>query len=140
MSITGYSDPIRTLRMVRVTGFEPAASCSQSRRATNCATPGYLVFSEFPRVFPKQARYHLRYTRLFGFYPAGHIHPKQPRDHRCRSPAFLRPCASCSVAGSPISIMDCRGKVNLRLPPCPRAEKQNPPPAGRFGIPGSPLF
>ena len=29
--------------MVRVTGFEPAASCSQSRRATNCATPGYEV-------------------------------------------------------------------------------------------------
>ena len=29
--------------MVRVTGFEPAASCSQSRRATNCATPGYFV-------------------------------------------------------------------------------------------------
>ena len=29
--------------MLRVTGFEPAASCSQSRRATNCATPGYLV-------------------------------------------------------------------------------------------------
>ena len=27
--------------LVRVTGFEPAASCSQSRRATNCATPGY---------------------------------------------------------------------------------------------------
>ena len=80
-------------------------------------------------LLPKQARYHLRYTRLFGFYPAGHIHPKQPRDHRCRSPAFLRPCASCSVAGSPISIMDCRGKVNLRLPLHPRAEKQNPPPA-----------
>ena len=30
--------------LVRVTGFEPAASCSQSRRATNCATPGYLIF------------------------------------------------------------------------------------------------
>ena len=30
-------------KMVRVTGFEPAASCSQSRRATNCATPGYEV-------------------------------------------------------------------------------------------------
>ena len=28
-------------KVVRVTGFEPAASCSQSRRATNCATPGY---------------------------------------------------------------------------------------------------
>ena len=27
-----------------MTGFEPAASCSQSRRATNCATPGYFVF------------------------------------------------------------------------------------------------
>ena len=25
--------------LVEVTGFEPAASCSQSRRATNCATP-----------------------------------------------------------------------------------------------------
>ena len=30
--------------MVRGTGFEPAASCSQSRRATNCATPGYSVY------------------------------------------------------------------------------------------------
>ena len=29
--------------MVRVTGFEPAASCSQSMRATNCATPGYEI-------------------------------------------------------------------------------------------------
>ena len=29
--------------LVRVTGFEPAASCSQSRRATNCANPGFLV-------------------------------------------------------------------------------------------------
>ena len=29
--------------MVRVEGFEPPASCSQSRRATNCATPGYFV-------------------------------------------------------------------------------------------------
>ena len=28
-------------KVVRVTGFEPAASCSQSRRATSCATPGY---------------------------------------------------------------------------------------------------
>ena len=27
-----------------MTGFEPAASCSQSRRATNCATPGYFIF------------------------------------------------------------------------------------------------
>ena len=27
--------------LVRVEGLEPPASCSQSRRATNCATPGY---------------------------------------------------------------------------------------------------
>ena len=26
-----------------MTGFEPAASCSQSRRATNCANPGFWV-------------------------------------------------------------------------------------------------
>ena len=37
----------QNLPVVRVTGFEPAASCSQSRRATNCATPGYLVFRSF---------------------------------------------------------------------------------------------
>ncbi len=30
--------------MVEVTGLEPAASCSQSRRATNCATPRYSAF------------------------------------------------------------------------------------------------
>ena len=50
-----------------MTGFEPAASCSQSRRATNCATPGYLVFYPAGRIFPNQARYQLRYTRIFTF-------------------------------------------------------------------------
>ena len=30
--------------IVGVTGFEPAASCSQSRRATNCATPRTFLF------------------------------------------------------------------------------------------------
>ena len=53
--------------MVRVTGFEPAASCSQSRRATNCATPGYSVFYPAGRILPNQARYQLRYTRIFNF-------------------------------------------------------------------------
>ena len=51
--------------LVRVTGFEPAASCSQSRRATNCATPGYEVVGWPGRILPKQARYQLRYTRIF---------------------------------------------------------------------------
>ena len=31
--------------VVRVTGLEPAASCSQSRRATSCATPGNNTFA-----------------------------------------------------------------------------------------------
>ena len=35
-----------------MTGFEPAASCSQSRRATNCATPGYSVFYSAGRILP----------------------------------------------------------------------------------------
>ena len=33
--------------LVGVTGFEPAASCSQSRRATNCATPRFFYFAFF---------------------------------------------------------------------------------------------
>ena len=39
--------------------------CSQSRRATNCATPGYEVVGWPGRILPKQARYQLRYTRLW---------------------------------------------------------------------------
>ena len=39
-------------KVVRVTGFEPAASCSQSRRATSCATPGYSVFYPAGRILP----------------------------------------------------------------------------------------
>ena len=31
--------------MVEVTGLEPAASCSQSKRATNCATPRNMCIS-----------------------------------------------------------------------------------------------
>ena len=49
--------------------FRPALSRiqprhSQSRRATNCATPGYLVFYPAGRILPNQARYQLRYTRI----------------------------------------------------------------------------
>ncbi len=36
--------------MVEVTGLEPAASCSQSKRATNCATPRCL-FCYFIKVY-----------------------------------------------------------------------------------------
>ena len=59
-----------------MTGFEPAASCSQSRRATNCATPGYSVFYPAGRILPKQARYQLRYTRLLSFLSGWAYSPK----------------------------------------------------------------
>ncbi len=36
-------------RVVGVTGFEPAASCSQSRRATNCATPRKGIWYHYTR-------------------------------------------------------------------------------------------
>ena len=47
-----------------MTGFEPAASCSQSRRATNCATPGYEVVGWPGRILPNHARYQLRNTSI----------------------------------------------------------------------------
>ena len=50
-----------------MTGFEPAASCSQSRRATNCATPGYSVFYSAGRILPNVAPYQLSHTRIFNF-------------------------------------------------------------------------
>ena len=42
--------------MVGVTGFEPAASCSQSRRATNCATPRCVTILYAYRVFCKEEK------------------------------------------------------------------------------------
>lgn len=41
-----FEDPERHIAawsVVQVTGLEPAASCSQSRRDTNFTTPGYIV-------------------------------------------------------------------------------------------------
>src|SRR5699024_10022696 len=51
-------------KMVGVRGLEPRASCSQSRRATNCATPRYEVVGLSGRFLPKQARYQLRNTPI----------------------------------------------------------------------------
>ena len=41
--------------MVGVRGLEPRASCSQSRRATNCATPRYEIVGLPGRILPKNA-------------------------------------------------------------------------------------
>ena len=57
--------------LVGVRGLEPRASCSQSRRATNCATPRYEVVGLPGRILPKQARYQLRYTRLWNCFICG---------------------------------------------------------------------
>ena len=37
--------PLSVKILVGVKGLEPPASCSQSRRATNCATPRYAVLA-----------------------------------------------------------------------------------------------
>ena len=39
--------------LVGVTGFEPAASTSQTSRATNCATPRCVIFIRFLVIFRK---------------------------------------------------------------------------------------
>ena len=54
-----------------MTGFEPAASCSQSRRATNCATPGYSVYlsgwsySPKPRVLSAELHPDIQFLSLY---------------------------------------------------------------------------
>ena len=53
-------------------GLEPWASCSQSRRATNCATPRYEVRRPGWAYSPNHVRYQLRYTRIFIFLPLYH--------------------------------------------------------------------
>ena len=60
-----------SVKMVGVRGLEPRASCSQSRRATNCATPRYEIVGLPGRFLPKQARYQLRYTRLWNCFICG---------------------------------------------------------------------
>ena len=106
-------------KVVRVTGFEPAASCSQSRRATNCATPGYLVFYPAGRIFPNQARYQLRYTRIFTF-----LHDTTARGknkvfsvcgHSCGQSRF------CAVFGNrgKSSKRRCRKALRRFASPCP---------------------
>ena len=61
-------------------GFEPTASCSQSMRATNCATPRYEVVRGSGRIHPKQARYQLRYTRLLSCFIRLGVSSQPPSD------------------------------------------------------------
>ena len=47
--------------MVGMTGFEPATSCSQSRRATNCATSGMLRSKIVRRREQPSMIYYIKY-------------------------------------------------------------------------------
>ena len=53
--------------LVEVTGLEPAASCSQSTRATNCATPRYLVIIQ--RIISCAARYRFGAAEMLAHTP-----------------------------------------------------------------------
>ena len=56
------TDKCRWLFLVGVEGLEPPASCSQSRRATNCATPRYIfdcfvILLQFAGCHPRHPRF-----------------------------------------------------------------------------------
>ena len=57
----------QALILVEVTGLEPAASCSQSTRATNCATPRYLV--SIQRIISCAARYRFGAAEMLAHTP-----------------------------------------------------------------------
>ena len=129
--------------MVRVVRLERTVSWSQTRRDTNFAIPGYLLFSMIPRrtvkikfflsvvipvvkaafvpfsaaggnpanagvarlcgvspypvpdtdtALPKQARYQLRYTRLFSLFIRLVVFSQTRRDTSFAIPGYAREC------------------------------------------------
>ncbi len=77
--------------LVRVTGFEPAASCSQSRRATNCATPGYEIAGGTMGnlrtsciIHDGEGKSNQKLLTAAGEYCVGPFHDRtQRKKHRC---------------------------------------------------------
>ena len=59
---------VETAILVGVTGVEPAASCSQSKRATICATPRFIFIFAYNLSFSysvtSRLRFLLQYSRL----------------------------------------------------------------------------
>ena len=149
--------------MVRVVRLERTVSWSQTRRDTNFAIPGYLLFSMIPRrtvkikfflsvvipvvkaafappsatgespanagvarlcgvspylvpdtatALPKQARYQLRYTRLFSFLSGWSYSPKASALPTALHPDTVFTLHRKSVFDSPNSILDFGRKVN----------------------------
>ena len=75
--------------MVRVTGFEPAASCSQSRRATNCATPGYFVILSGWAYSPKAGALPTALHPVIQFFIRLGVFSQTTRATNCANPGFL---------------------------------------------------
>ena len=51
-ALAGIKNPARTLRLVEVTGLEPAASCSQSKHSTKLSYTSSYFFYYNPKKFP----------------------------------------------------------------------------------------
>ena len=104
---------------------------SQSRRATNCATPGYSVFYPAGRILPNQARYQLRYTQ---------IKIRRPLPGGVSTiPAFSSACKGKICLGAfciPEAFSPCR--ITAPAPPSARPPdrsfpKPRPGPPGPYG-------
>ena len=116
--------------MVRVTGFEPAASCSQSRRATNCATPGYFVILSGWSYSPKASALPTAlHPDIFSFVlvlPVARL-PCSPglrspkKSSRYPPARFFRPRRVLRLAAS------AAGGARLRPPKCRRCQLRSPP-------------
>ena len=108
-----------------MTGFEPAASCSQSRRATNCATPGYFVFlsgwSYSPKASALPTALHPEIILFFArlLCSPGLRCPKKPS--RYPPARFFRPRRMLRLAAS------ATGGARLRTPKCRRYQLRSPP-------------
>ena len=72
---------------------------SQSRRATNCATPGYLVFSEPPRVFPNGSYCHFSRSSPLVFRPAVRCNAVVARCAEFLSGTVRKCVLSCLLSG-----------------------------------------
>ena len=128
-------------------GFEPPASCSQSRRATNCATPGYYVVSSGWADSPKPP------ALPTALYPDTVILFSAVCGHLCGQSGFLarfgcwgksRKCPCCKgFRALAASIMDENtyapkaGALPTALHPVIDFERQMPKTLGEKGYSGN---
>ena len=108
-----------------MTGFEPAASCSQSRRATNCATPGYFVilsgWSYSPKASALPTALHPEIILFFARLPCSPGLRSPKKSSRFSPARFFRPRRVLRLAAS------ATGGARLRTPKCRRNQLRSPP-------------